>query len=169
MRDMDDPGALAGATGAGDEPSRAAWLVRTVAPSCACVSFEGDSTRTILRIIIRPLGKGEWAAEAETGDLLVARSRSPFFDAAQALLALGADPAQLVTMAHAKRPDFDCFLPIPLVRAALLVVEEGNRSARFRKWSDPAGRLRSVGAKGDSLALSPSAALQAASEKDGRR
>ena len=107
-------------------------------------------------------GRGEWSAETEAGDLLVARSRSPFLDGARSLLVLGIDPAELITMAHAKRPMVDCFRPIALGRAARLEVvevEEGDRSARFRKWGDPAGRLRPVGADGNPLAFPSSADL----------
>ena len=108
------------------------------------------------RIIVRPLGKGYWAAETETGETLVARSRAPFLDGARALLALGADAAEPVTMAHAKRPELECFLPVALGIAARLTVEEGERSARLRNWSNPAERLRRVGAGSVLSALPPS-------------
>lgn len=155
MRNMENPGALAGATGAGELPSQAAGQARNVAHA------------KVRRIIIRSLGRGEWAAETETGEVLVARSRTPFLDGARALLALGADPVEPVTMAHAKRPDLDCFRPVALGVAARLSVEEGERSARFRKWRNPAERLRPVGAEGDLSAFPPSDALRPSSEREG--
>jgi hypothetical protein len=97
---------------------------------------------TVLRIIARNLydpsrkvPPDAWEARTEAGDLLVARTRKPFLDGARALLALGREPAQLVTMRIAGGRH-DCFVPMPLSCAAKMAVSEPDaRSVHYRRWS----------------------------------
>lgn len=99
-----------------------------------------------LRILVEPLGAGQWRASTAHGRVLVERTRQPLFAGARALISEGCDPGTMAVMAHANRPALDCFLPRRLAVLARLTVEEGERSARIRLWSDPAERRDPWGA-----------------------
>jgi hypothetical protein len=75
------------------------------------------------------------------GDILLATSRTPFFESARKLLELGADPADLLTMRHAG--SLRLSLRARVGTAAKLTVLETNGGPRFAPWHD----LRSVWAK----------------------
>jgi hypothetical protein len=105
----------------------------------------------------RGIAADAWRACTEAGEVLVARTRSPLFDGARALLACGQDPDARVTMRIAGKPH-DSFVPIGLGMAAGLAVEEGDRSARLRRWSGPAKRLRTLGAEAEIVPASGSGA-----------
>jgi hypothetical protein len=51
-----------------------------------------------MEIIIAPAGNDRFTAH--WGDILLATSRTPFFDSARRLVELGADPGDLLTMRH---------------------------------------------------------------------
>jgi hypothetical protein len=87
---------------------------------------------------------------------LLAHSRTPFFDAARALLGDGADPAAWLTMMHAGRDD--ACLRARLGIAAKLTVEESAHGPVARSWrpASPsavvASPMRSRGRGGGALA-----------------
>jgi hypothetical protein len=144
MLAMENPGALAGAAGAEEIPSR------NLSPT-ASTSPPQDAAPLRLIITALPLrgeGPQQWRVQAEDGELLLARSRSTLCDGARALLALGADPEQLVTMRRAGT-DIDCFNPIKLRIAARYTAHEPNdRSVSFRRWRPgPGGECGGGGAK----------------------
>ena len=88
----------------------------------------------MLFIDIRPLRADRFAAFVD-GKLVVRSSRVPFLDAARALCAAGWPAETRITMRH---PDRSLSLRAILGKAAALTVEEGNRTAYFRRWKSNA-------------------------------
>jgi hypothetical protein len=85
-----------------------------------------------LVIVVEPVGhRGRFRARLD-GRVVVASSRTPFCDAARALLAEGIDPATRIVMRHAGSAT-DA-LTATVAVAAKLTVEDGDDSPRFRKW-----------------------------------
>ena len=79
---------------------------------------------------IKPLGSGRFAGYV-CGHPIVRSSRTPFFDAARALIARGSPPAAVMVMAHSNGTQS---LRATLAAAAALSVEEADRPPQFRKW-----------------------------------
>ena len=132
MRDMKNPGALAGATGADGDQSDM---------SCSATSTQ-QQILGLVRLVIRNLydpARGArpdlWRVELEDGEVLLEKVRLPLLDGARALLARGHDPATPITMRKAGC-DYDCFVGVRVGMAARLTVEEGARSAHFRRHRD---------------------------------
>jgi hypothetical protein len=85
-----------------------------------------------LVIVVEPIGhRGRFRARRD-GRVLVASSRTPFCDAARALLADGVASATRIVMRHADSAT-DA-LSATVAVAAKLTVEESDDSPRFRKW-----------------------------------
>jgi hypothetical protein len=85
-----------------------------------------------LVIVVEPVGhRGRFQARLD-GGVLVASSRTPFCDAARALLAEGVDPATRIMMRHAGSAT-DA-LTATVAVAAKLTVEDGDRVPYFRRW-----------------------------------
>jgi hypothetical protein len=95
----------------------------------------------MIEIIIAPAGDQHNADVfmAHWGDILLATSRTPFFESARKLLELGADPDDLLAMRHRGSNTVSLRARVG-VAAKLTVIENGPR---FAPWHD----LRSVWAK----------------------
>jgi hypothetical protein len=95
----------------------------------------------VYRILVRRIstptranGRELWEARLEDGLVLVARSKTPFFDGARAMLSAGFDPGAATTMRHIGSPH-DSFEPISLAAAAGLAVTEAvAQSVRIRAY-----------------------------------
>jgi hypothetical protein len=92
----------------------------------------------MIEIIIAPAGDQHNADvfTAHWGDILLATSRTPFFESARKLLELGADPGDLLAMRH-RGSNIVSLRARVGVAAKLTVIENGPR---FAPWHD----LRSV-------------------------
>jgi hypothetical protein len=85
-----------------------------------------------LVIVVDPVGhRGRFQARFN-GRVVVASSRTPFCDAARALLAEGVHPATQIVMRHVGSATDALTATVGV--AAKLTVEDGDRSPRFRKW-----------------------------------
>jgi hypothetical protein len=91
---------------------------------------DGHESITIIltEVADRP---GYFSAHTARGDLVVARSRTPFCDAARALIDDGFDPATKLVMTHAGSA-IEC-LQAPIGAGALLTVEESAHGPVFRR------------------------------------
>ena len=96
-----------------------------------------------IEIVITPAGDQHNADvfTAHWGDILLATSRTPFFESARKLIELGADPADLLVMRH--RGSNTVSLRARVGTAAKLTVIENG--PRFAPWHD----LRSVWRKSE--------------------
>jgi hypothetical protein len=84
-----------------------------------------------IRIVVTPVGGGKF--DAVVCGVVLCRSRTPFLDAARALLAAGHDSDTAIEMWHAGAKD--CSLKSTIGAAAKLRVEESNFGLpRFRSW-----------------------------------
>ncbi len=95
---------------------------------------EATSTKSIFVIVlpVRPsLGGSKGCYEAHLQGRLVARSRTPFLDAARKLLAEGFSPNTVIAMRRAGS-DTDCMTATLGAAAKLTVVEHND--TRFTKW-----------------------------------
>jgi hypothetical protein len=84
-----------------------------------------------LVIVVDPFGHRGWFRAQLDGRVLVASSRTPFFDAARVLLAEGVEPAIQIVMRHVGSAT-DA-LTGTVGGAAKLTVEGGDR-LHFRRW-----------------------------------
>jgi hypothetical protein len=85
-----------------------------------------------IEIVITPAGGQRFTAH--WGDILLATSRTPFFESARKLLELGADPADVLTMRH--RGSNTVSLRARVSTAARLTILETNSGPRFAPWVD---------------------------------
>ena len=89
---------------------------------------------TEFEIIIAPAG-GHRQADifaAYWGDILLATSRTPFFDSARKLLELGAEPNDLLIMRHCSSSTTSLRARVSV--AAKLAVHETNAGPRYVQW-----------------------------------
>jgi hypothetical protein len=87
-------------------------------------------------IIITP-ARGHRQADifaAHWGDILLAPSRTPFFDSARKLLELGAEPNDLLIMRH--RSSSTTSLRARVNAAAKLAIHETNADHRYVRWRE---------------------------------
>ncbi len=99
-----------------------------------------DHVRIMVRELPGPLAPGvpqKFEASTEAGEVLVRRTRHPFYAGARALLKHGLDPDTLVTMRW-RSSGSDSVAPVPVRVAAGLTTEEGDNPIRIRRWHDPA-------------------------------
>jgi len=87
-------------------------------------------------IVIAPAGAHRQADvfTAHWGDILLATSRTPFFDSARKLLELGADPNDLLVMRHGDSAATS--LRARIAAAAKHTVTETNAGPRYITWRD---------------------------------
>jgi hypothetical protein len=103
-----------------------------------------DSNQPLV-IVVEPVGhRGRFQARVD-GRVLVASSRTPFCDAARALLAEGVDPAARIEMRHAGSSTNA--LASTVGGAAKVKVEEGDRVPYFRRWRPSLMRWRRQGSR----------------------
>jgi len=103
---------------------------------------------TEFEIIIAPAG-GHRQADifaAFWGDILLATSRTPFFDSARKLLELGAEPNDLLIMRHCSSSTTSLRARVSV--AAKLAVHETNAGPRYVQWRD-LGEIWRAGAEVD--------------------
>jgi hypothetical protein len=89
-----------------------------------------------MQIVIAPAG-GQRQADVFTahwGDILLATSRTPFFDSARKLLEVRADPNDLLVMRHQVSDTTGLRARIGV--AAKLGVHETNAGPRYTLWRD---------------------------------
>jgi hypothetical protein len=96
-----------------------------------------------MEIVIAPAG-GQRQADVFTahwGDILLATSRTPFFDSARKLLEIGAEPTDLLIMRHqgSSTPSLRARIAV----AAKLAVTDTRVGPRYVPWVD----LRGIWAK----------------------
>jgi hypothetical protein len=110
-------------------------------PDKALLDPGAELQPVVFRILVRRIstptradGRELWEARLEDGQVLVARSKTPFFDGARAMLSAGFDPGASTTMRHFGSPH-DSFEPISLAAAAGLAVTEAvAQSVRIRAY-----------------------------------
>ncbi len=87
-----------------------------------------------LVLIVAPVPAlpGFFTARLAGDDRLLARSRTPLFDAARALLAAGFDPTTRLTMLHAGSAITS--LSATIATAARFIVEEGPHGPKLRRF-----------------------------------
>ena len=105
------------------------WVVIRVGRTKSLVMAE-------LEIVIAPAGTHRQADvfTAHWGDILLATSRTPFFDSARKLLEVGADPNDLLVMRH--HGTATTSLRARVAVAAKLAVTETNAGPRYVPWRD---------------------------------
>ena len=84
-----------------------------------------------IHVVELPERRGRFVARLENGREVVRSSRQPFLDAARALLAEGADPADILIMMRGQTQS----LSGPIGKVAKLTVAENDRlGPRFARW-----------------------------------
>jgi len=115
---------------------RRSWLA-AVAGGFVVESFRGKiAFMAEFEIVIAPAGAHRQADvfTAHWGDILLATSRTPFFDSARKLLELGADPNDLLIMRHGDSAATS--LRARIAAAAKHTVTETNAGPRYITWRD---------------------------------
>lgn len=135
MRAGKRPGALAGATRAGNERRAAAGGVSDHSAKRNAPPPEAD----VVRLIIQPVWPDtaeqprraglllRWDVLSEAGEVILRASAWPFYEGAYALLCRGLSPDTSVTMRR-EGTTFDCFQPV-----ALRVPAEAGRKRALRR------------------------------------
>jgi hypothetical protein len=92
-------------------------------------------TMRVHHIILEPAGYSRFTARLPSGEILVTGTLTPFFAAARALIARGANPADVLIARH-KGSD-TIALKAKVGAAAKLAVRDTDLGPRFIPWADP--------------------------------
>lgn len=121
----------------------------------ATTSPKNASSRDVV-IIVAPADRRDRFSASLDGGVLVKSSRTPFLDAARALLRKGRDPSTTIVMRH-RGSHVDALRARLGAAARLTVREEDGRPPRFARWKplhlgDGSARRAEDGAAATSLA-----------------
>ena len=136
-----NPGALAGAAGAGN-----------VSQDCGpdadeAIASSLDPQAIRVELSERERERGDRVPVAACSIATVEGTAAPICNLARKLLALGVDPATHLSI---WRRETKCFNDVPVSRWAELTIEEGSSEPAFRRYKPfPGGAVASQGAKSD--------------------